>query len=101
MSCFRGFCYILLGGGATEESEFLLAEEAHGGGTVGGRSARGGLRDEALEEAAWEMSAGGGSRERDCAGRAVAAEWVCGVGPSGGLAGRPMALWGTGQVLGC
>ncbi|XP_052572516.1 LOW QUALITY PROTEIN: type II inositol 1,4,5-trisphosphate 5-phosphatase [Peromyscus californicus insignis] len=64
----RGPCYILLWGGATEESEFLLAEEAQGGGPEEGRRARGGRRDEALEEADWEMSAGGGSRERDCAG---------------------------------
>lgn len=49
------------------------------------RAAGGGRRDEALEEADWEMSAGGGSRERNCAGRAVAAERGCGVGPSGGL----------------
>lgn len=91
------FCF---GGGATEESEFLLAEEAQGGGPEGGRRARGGRRDEALEEADWEMSAGGGSRERDCAGRAVAAERGCGVGSSGGLAGRPMAVWGEGQGLG-
>lgn len=87
------------GGGTTEESGFLLAEEAHGGGPVGGRRARGGRRDEVLEEADWEMSAGGGSRERDCAGRAVTAERGCGVGLSGGLAGRPMALWEEGRAL--
>lgn len=87
------------GGGTTEESGFLLAEEAHGGGLVGGRRARGGRRDEVLEEADWEMSAGGGSRERDCAGRAVAAERGCGVGLSGGLAGGPMALWEEGRAL--
>lgn len=91
MSCQGGPGYILLWGGAAEEPEFLLAEEAHEGGSVRGRSARGGRRDEALEEADWEMSAGGGSRERDCAGRAVAAERGYGVGFSGGLAGRQMA----------
>lgn len=86
--------YILLWGGATEEPEFLLVEEVHEGGPVRGRSARGGRRDEALEEADWEMSAGGGSRERDCAGRAVSAERGYGVGLLGGLAGRQMAVWG-------
>lgn len=90
--CLRGPSYILLWGGATQEPEFLLAEEVHEGGPVRGRSARGGRRDEALEEADWEMSAGGGSRERDCAGRAVAAERGYGVGLSGGLAGRQMAV---------
>lgn len=87
MPCLRGPGYLQLWGGATEEPEFLLAEEVHEGGLVRGRNARGGRRDEALEEADWEMSAGGGSRERDCAGRAVAAERGCGVGLPGGLAG--------------
>lgn len=64
----RGPGYILLWGGAAEEPEFLLAEEMHEGGPVRGRRPLAGRRDEALEEADWEMSAGGGSRERDCAG---------------------------------
>lgn len=94
MSCLRGPGYILLWGGATKEPEFLLAEEVHEGGPVRGPRARGGRRDEALEEADWEMSAGGGSRERDCAGRAVSAKRGYGVGLSGGLEGRQMAACG-------
>lgn len=90
----RGPGYILLWGGAAEEPEFLLAEEMHEGGPVRGRRPLAGRRDEALEEADWEMSAGGGSRERDCAGRAVAAEQGYGVGFSGGLAGWQVAAWG-------
>lgn len=87
-------------GGTTEESGFLLAEEAHGGGPVGGQRARGGRRDEVLEEADWEMSAGGGSRERDCAGRAIAADaglrcraFGRNGGSADGLVGRRSSSW--------
>uniref|UniRef100_A0A8C6QFC8 Type II inositol 1,4,5-trisphosphate 5-phosphatase n=1 Tax=Nannospalax galili TaxID=1026970 RepID=A0A8C6QFC8_NANGA len=64
----QGLGSVLLGGGERTELGLRLAEVARGGGPVLGRSARGRRRDEGLEEAGREMSAAGGSRERDCAG---------------------------------
>lgn len=99
MSCLRALANFRLGAEPRRSLNFYWRRRCRGG-LVQRRSARGGRRDEALEEADWEMSAGGGSRERDCAGRAVTAERGCGVGPSGGLAGPQMAAWGEGQGLG-
>lgn len=46
MTCLRGLGYILLWGGATEEPEFLLAEEVHRAGLCedGARAAGGGMK---------------------------------------------------------
>uniref|UniRef100_A0A2K6GNC0 Type II inositol 1,4,5-trisphosphate 5-phosphatase n=1 Tax=Propithecus coquereli TaxID=379532 RepID=A0A2K6GNC0_PROCO len=63
----QGAGSVLFGGGAMEQTDFRLVDVGPGGGPTWGRSARGGRRDEELEEAGREMSAAG-SRERDSAG---------------------------------
>lgn len=95
ISCFSSS---ILPGGRDHGGVWISIGRGGARGRARGRT-ESGRRDEALEEADWEMSAGGGSRERDCAGRAVAAERGCGVGLSGGLAGGPMALWVEGRAL--
>lgn len=95
ISCFSSS---ILSGGRDHGGVWISIGRGGARGRARGRT-ESGRRDEALEEADWEMSAGGGSRERDCAGRAVAAERGCGVGLSGGLAGGPMALWVEGRAL--
>uniref|UniRef100_A0A2K6SLH1 phosphoinositide 5-phosphatase n=1 Tax=Saimiri boliviensis boliviensis TaxID=39432 RepID=A0A2K6SLH1_SAIBB len=59
---------ILFWGGAMKKTGFRLVEGHTGAGSSWGWSARGGRRDEELEEADREMSAAVGSRERNSAG---------------------------------
>lgn len=66
------------------------------GGFFWGRSARGGRRDEELEEADREMSAAAGSRECDSAGPAGGGKLGLGAGP--GAAVGPALGWAGSAV---